>query len=249
MSKSKRGIPFIDFWSMFYLLMVYTFTLIFDKANIIIFGIYFICAIPFIYHLDKFACICFLLSTMSYFFLGADEAIWSLYTILAIMMIFKTLTKLKISLCFKSVVYFLWLIVAIIISYIYSEFGYSKGMYAMIYNIAIAILLTMTMKINKDTIISFLPKIAVFQLITYIVMLLINGYYDGYGFSISKNINHNTFGASVAILSVIILVKIVFFREKALIYKFIWGVSLILTIVAGSRDALLAMILTSVIIY
>ena len=45
---STRGkVPFIDFWSMIYLLIVCVFTLLFEQANIVVFGIYLICAIPF----------------------------------------------------------------------------------------------------------------------------------------------------------------------------------------------------------
>ena len=38
---------FIDLWSMIYLFIVCVMTLLFDQANIFVFGIYLICALPF----------------------------------------------------------------------------------------------------------------------------------------------------------------------------------------------------------
>ena len=93
--KAKNTIPFIELWSMFYLVLAYALTLIFDEANLLVFGIYFVCALPFFRHLDKFLCVCFLLSTMAYYFLGADEGIWSLYSILALFMLFQFFSKSK----------------------------------------------------------------------------------------------------------------------------------------------------------
>lgn len=248
-SQSRGELSFIDLWSMFYLLMVYAFTLIFNQASIIVFAFYFIFAIPFVYHLDKFACLCFLLSTMSYYFMGADEGLWSLYTILAIMLVVQAFLKGVMSLPVKSCVYLSWIAVAVILSYLQSQFGYSTGMFAMIYNIVIALLMATTLEIDRETVASFLPLMAAFQLLAYVGMLLISGHYDGYGFSVSASVNHNTFGTSVVILSIILFVKIVFFQDGSVLYKFFWALSLVLTIVSGSRNALLALLLTTVVIY
>ncbi len=245
----SEGIPFIDLWSMFYLLVVYVLTLIVDEANMIVFAVYFVCAIPFFHHLDKFACICFLLSTMSYYFLGADEGIWSLYTILALLMAVQFFTPEKIDIPIKNGLYLLWMIIAVALSYNGSRFQYTNGMFAMMYNLVIAVLIVLTVKIDKDTLKSFLPKMASIQLVVYIAMLLINGHYDGYGFSISEKVNHNTFGVSVAILSIIVFAKIVFFEGNTVLYKLVWCMSLALIFISGSRNSLLAMVLTSVVIY
>ena len=240
---------FIDLWSMFYLFMVYAFTMILDQANIIVFLIYFICALPFVFFLDKFASICLLLSTMAYFFLGGDEGVWSLYTILAMLMVLRLFLTSRNSLSFKSVLCLVWVVVAVIISYYNSRFGYTMGMFAMIYNVAIALLIAITVKINKQTVLSFLPKITTLQIFAYLVMLAINGHYDGYGFSISEEINHNTFGSSVAILSIILFVKIIFFKGNSLVYIMTWFVSLGLIMLSGSRNALLALVITVAIVY
>jgi O-antigen ligase len=186
---------------------------------------------------------------MSYFFLGSDEGLWSLYTILALLLIVHACLKGVLTLPVKACVYLLWIALAVVLSYLQSRIGYSMGMFAMIYNIAMAIVIVTTLTIDQETIVSFLPKIASLQLVAYVGMLLINGHFDGYGFSVSERVNHNTFGTSVAIISVILFVKIVFFGEGAALYKFFWALSLVLIIVSGSRNALLAMILTSVIVY
>lgn len=245
----EKKTRFINSWSIIYLLIVYSFTLIFEQANIIVYGIYMICALPFFNYPDKFVCVCFVLSTMSYFFLGADEGIWSLYSILAIMLFMRMLTNKRACLSLRSFALIVWMIFAVFLSYAQSEFGYYKGMFAMFYNIAVSVLIAMTVIFEEDTVKSFLPKIAAFQIVVYLVLLIFNGYYDGYGFSISQKINHNTFGVSVAILSVIILIKLVYFHEKSLLYKILWVVSLALCIVIGSRNALLAAVLTSIYVY
>ena len=159
---SRKGMPFIDLWSFFYLFMVYAFTLVFDQANIVIFALYFVCAMPFVHHLDKYVCICFLLSTMSYYFMGADEGVWSLYTILAMMMLLRIFTRVRIVLPIKACLYLSWMVAAVIVSYNHSEFAYANGMFAMVYNIVIAWLIAITIKIDEDTIVTFLPKIKCF---------------------------------------------------------------------------------------
>lgn len=242
-------VPFIDFWSMVYLLIVCVFTLLFEQANIFVFGIYLICAVPFFFHPDKFVCICFLLSTMAYYFLGADEGVWSIYTILALIMVFRIIIRPKTSIRLQPVILFLWMIVAFVLSYKQSRFDYAMGMFAMIYNVVIALLLALTIKIDKETIVSFLPKMAAFQLMLYIIMFLLSNHYDGYGFSISEKVNHNTFGASVSILSIIMFVKMVFYEDKSWKYKLHWIISIVLLFVSGSRNAMLAMLLTSVLAY
>ncbi len=239
---------FIDLWSLFYLFMVYAFTMIFDEANIIVFAIYFICAIPFVFFLDKFLCICFILSTMSYFFLGGDEGIWSLYTILAMIMLLRMFLLPKNSLQVKSVLCLVWVVSAVIVSYLYSKYAYSMGMFAMLYNIVVAFLVSVTVKLNWQTVTSFLPRITSLQIIAYVVLLLIGGHYDGYGYSVSEDINHNTFGASVAVLSMIIVIKIMFYKGN-LVYKFIWILSLVLLMLSGSRNALMALIILAVIVF
>lgn len=246
--KSKKGLSFIDLWGIFYIIMVYSFTLMVNELNIFIFGIYFIFALPFFNHLDKFATICLLLSTMAYYFLGADEGVWSLYTIFSILMVFHIFVKGNINVKLKPCLCFAWMILAVLFSYCNSELGYLKGMFAILYNIVITILVALSIEVNKDTITSFLPRLASIQLVLFILLLLVNGHYDGYGFSISESINHNTFGSSVAILSIILFVKIIFFNGK-IVYKLLWGTSFVLAIVVGSRNALLAMILTFVIVY
>lgn len=249
-SRPKKGImSFIDFWSLFYLLMVYIFTVICDQLNIYIFVLYLICALPFVNHLDKFVCICFILSTMAYYFLGGDEGIWSLYTIFAGLMVLQIFAKPQKRWALNSCCGFILMVAAVILSYADSKFGYAKGMLAMIYNLAIAALIAMTVQVNQDTLTSFLPRIASFQLAIYVIILLISGSYDGYGFSISKSVNHNTFGTSVSVLSIILFVTIIFFQRDSGIYKFFWIVSVVLTLISGSRNALLAMILTSLAIY
>lgn len=240
---------FLDYWSICYLLIVCLFSLIFEQANFIVYVIYFVCALPFFNYPDKFVCICFVLSTMSYFFLGADEGVLSLYSILAIMLFMRMLTNIKFYLHVKFCVLIFWMAFAVFLSYSHSKFGYSKGMFAMLYNIVVAVLIALTVKFEEDTVKFLLPKMAAFQIIVYIVLLIFNGYYDGYGFSISSKVNHNTLGISISILSIIILIKIVFFHEKSLLYKVLWGVSLVLSIVVGSRNALLAMVITSAFIY
>ena len=240
---------FIDLWSMIYLFIVCVMTLLFDQANIFVFGIYLICALPFFNHPDKFVCICFLLSTMAYFFLGADEGLWSIYTILAVIMLFQFIIKPHTKIRLQMILLFAWMILAFVLSYNHSRFSYTMGMFAMIYNVVIAILLALTIKIDKASLVSFLPRMAAFQLVIYTIMLLINGHYDGFGFSISEKVNHNTFGASDDILSVIIWAKMVCYGDKSWKYKLFWIMSILLVFLSGSRNALLGLLLTSVLVY
>lgn len=241
----KKNLIYI--WSVIYLIVIYTCTILFDSDFFLLYFLYFTLAIPFIKHIDKYALLCFVLSNIAYFFLGADEAVWSIYSILVILGFMNLIINRKINKI--NIIPFLLLIVAVYFSYIFSDFEYITGAYAMIYNFVISIFLAFILNFNDDTLSDFLPMISTVQIVAFIFFVIMNGYFDGYGLSISQSVNHNSFGTAISILSIIIFVKVLISKNIVNFYFFIWIITLILLVLSGSRNALLGLVLSMIIIY
>ena len=79
---------FIDWWSYIYVIMILLISLFISDFNIVMFILYFVLALPFINSIEHFVVISLLLSTISYYFTGAYEEIYSIYTILMILIIY-----------------------------------------------------------------------------------------------------------------------------------------------------------------
>lgn len=210
------------------------------------FFLLFALAIPFYNHLDKYAVICLFLSNIAYFFFCADEGIYSVYTILIILLIsrnFKVFNK-KIPL-----ILFLLFGVVIIISYSFSKYSYLTGMYAMLYNIIVCLLIGYKVRFAPSTVRSFFPYIAYLQIIAFVIILFINGSFDGVGLSVSKEVNHNTFGMAVSFLGVITFLKLIYYSECKAIEITMFVICIVLSVISGSRNGLMAVSLTCLIFY
>ncbi len=237
----------IYIWSAIYLGIIYCLTLIVGSAaNIEGFIACFILALPFYNHIDKYAVICFFLSNIAYYFFCADEGIYSIYTILAILLIFKNIriTNRKIPLLL-----FISLGVIIIISYSFSKYSYLIGMNAMLYNIIVCFLIGYKVRFTSDTVKKFIPYIAYLQIIALVLILCFYGYFDGVGLSVSEEVNHNTFGMAVAFLGVIAFLKLLYFSEHKTFEFIMLVMCSVLCVISGSRNGLMAIILTSSIFY
>ena len=84
--KSKR---FMSLWSYVYILAILLISLFSQDFNIMLFVLYTIMAFPFIYSIEHYVVIVLMLSTISYYFTGAYEGVYSIYTILMILIIIR----------------------------------------------------------------------------------------------------------------------------------------------------------------
>ncbi|MDM0539755.1 O-antigen ligase family protein [Clostridium perfringens] len=237
----------IYYWSIFYILVICIFSIFFSESNIIIFFIYAFMAIPFIKHVDKYAMICFVLSTLSYYFNGASEGVFSIYTIFLILVIFEAYLKKRFKIGY--ILPLMLLIFCVYLSYTHSQFNYISGATIMLYNLFTAIVICCCLRIDADTINEFLPFVASIIVIFYFIVNLSIGFHDGFGITISKSVNHNSFGNSVSQLAVILSTKVLLSNGKNIYYRVVWIISFITTLMSGSRNALLGAVIVTVLIY
>ena len=97
-----RSKHFMDCWSYIYVIMILLISLFISDFNIVMFILYFVLALPFINSIEHFVVISLLLSTISYYFTGAYEEIFSIYTILLILIMARVLFLYKGKLEFNA---------------------------------------------------------------------------------------------------------------------------------------------------
>ena len=130
--KSKR---FMSLWSYVYILAILLISLFSQDFNIMLFVLYTIMAFPFIYSIEHYVVIVLMLSTISYYFTGAYEGVYSIYTILMILIIIRILFMQKGKMEFNknSVVLIVILSVISCCSYSISQFNYFNGLVRLLY--------------------------------------------------------------------------------------------------------------------
>lgn len=121
---------FMDWWSYIYVIMILLISLFISDFNIVMFILYFVLALPFINSIEHFVVISLLLSTISYYFTGAYEEIFSIYTILLILIMARVLFLYKGKLEFNANNLILIIILGVLAcwSYIESPFHYFNGL-------------------------------------------------------------------------------------------------------------------------
>jgi len=238
---------FIYLWSLLFMGIIYVFTSFVDYRGFIIYLIYFCMALPFYKYLDKFAILCFLLSTLSDFFTGADANVWSIYTIFLIVSFVSVLLNKKLSRI--NVIPFILLIIATHLSYSHSQFYYLKGELALIYNIVVAMVVVLVVRFEDDTLSNYLPMLAGVVAIIYVLVVVSSGSFSGSIMSVSAEINHNSFGRSIAQIAIVLICKILLSNIKSVFYTILCILSVALTLLSGSRNAFLALAVAALFVY
>lgn len=238
----------IYLWSIAYLLVVFFFSEIITIYGAYIWGVYLVLALPYYAHIDKYLMICFLLSTLSDYFSGVGEGIMGLYTILLILMVINVFLKKK-KFTIRGQLFPCLLIVCIWISFFNSPFNYINGAYSMSYVIFVCIMIMGLVNVENDTLSEFLPALTVIIILFFLVVLLVHGNLFGIMLSINPSINHNAFGRCLAQLSTILAVKIFSSNKKSIIYILPWIITILMTLMTGSRNAFLAEAVSIIFIY
>ena len=235
-------------WSAMYILFIHIITRIGIANSLLIFFIYFLMAIPFINNLDKFISLCYIISPITYYYTGTDEGIISIYTIFIIFSIFHIIFKQRIN--NVNIISFIIMLFAVYVSFTSSEFEYLNGVFLLIYIIIISIFISITNKFKKDTLILFIPFLACVQIFIFTIELILSGVTSEGRFSISQLVDYNTFGMATAQMGVILITQwIVKGKKNNLIYKIAIMLSIVITILSGSRNALLGLIGASIIVF
>lgn len=241
---------FISLWSYIYIITILLISLFSQDFNVMLFIIYTIMALPFIYSIEHYVVIALMLSTISYYFTGAYEGIYSIYTILIMLIIIRILLIQKGKMEFNKNSVILIIILSIIscCSYAVSQFYYFNGLFRLLYLLLLSLILGNTIRLKIDVMCTILPRIAGVMIIGYIFSVLINGSIIDGRLTIANSVNTNTFGMSCAQLGSILLIDSFLNKSHKKKNLFLCAAIIILAFLSGSRGAVLACILTVMII-
>ena len=143
---------FISLWSYIYIITILLISLFSQDFNVMLFIIYTIMALPFIYSIEHYVVIALMLSTISYYFTGAYEGIYSIYTILIMLIIIRILLIQKGKMEFNKNSVILIIILSIIscCSYAVSQFYYFNGLFRLLYLLLLSLILGNTIRLKID---------------------------------------------------------------------------------------------------
>ena len=232
----------------FYIVLVMVFTKLEMEFGLVLFGAYLLLAIPFYKKTEYYVSICILLSTISYYFVGAYEHVLSIYTILAIvstLAVIKSGEKIQIN--FQSFIYTFLLCANIYISYDNSVHSYLFGFLRLTYIVSVFYYIFAIKSVSLEIIAGFLPKLACLLIFCEVILALSNvGLTHATRLRIAQDVNANTFAMSCAIITCILGIALnngELKKIETFIFKVAMGFSFILLILTGSRTALMAFVL------
>lgn len=237
----------IKMLSVVFLLAVIAFTTLTDYRGAIIYLIYLVIALPFYKHLDKFVILCFVISTLGDYFVGGNVDIYSVYSILIILIFIRMICNPHIKVV--NILPFIALIIVAVISCNLSKFGYTNGVLTLAYKIGLAAIIAVTVEFEKDTVENYMPMMAGIMVLFYLFVIVNGGFFNNGFISVSEETNHNSLGKSIAQLAVILVYRLLIVEKKSVIYQVFGVLSFILTLASGSRNAVLALLATSIFIY
>ena len=241
---------FLNWWSYIYVIMILLISLFISDFNIVMFILYFVLALPFINSIEHYVVISLLLSTISYYFTGAYEEIYSIYTILMLLIISKVIFVNKGKLEFNSNNLVLILILGLLAcySYIKSPFHYFNGLFRLLYLLLLTIVVGNFIRLKITVICEMLPKIASVMVIGYVFSVIIKGSLIDGRLTIANSVNTNTFGMSCAQLGCILLISAFLDKNQMKKNLFLCAIVVVLALLSGSRGALMAFALASAIV-
>ena len=119
----------------------------------------------------------------------------------------------------------------------------------MVYNVGICAIVAITLRIKDDTLISFAPYVAMIQIAFYVIMIVANGSISLSGTTLREGVSHNTFGMSAALMGTILCYKMLLPGRKSAAFPFFWIISVIVTLISGSRNAFLGLVISNLFLF
>ena len=141
LSESKNRITGINIWTAVYVSMVVLISLLPIQFNAALFVLYFIFAIPFLNYIEYYLSITLLLSTISYYFVGAGGGLLSMSTILLLLIVLRIFLYKSGKVVFdkRNIGAIVSLGILATISYTRSPFGYTNGWLGLIYILVLSL--------------------------------------------------------------------------------------------------------------
>lgn len=245
----KYNVNKYDLWACIYVLIVGTLSLFFSTISLATFVGLFIFALPFIYKPEYFIGICFLFSTISYYFHGAYEGIYSIYTILLVIVFLNCLMKKNMTFQKDAFISIVGLAIIAIVSFNYSQFHYYNGLYKLLYILIITTVIGNFYRLDIKMLSSVLPKLAGTMTIGYLLSIVYSGSFVDGRLTVASQVNTNSFGMSCTQLATILVVSCIVNKNRKGVKILFSLVILMLAFLSGSRGALLAFLSASILIY
>lgn len=242
--RDKRfRLSIIDIWQCLYLLLIYALTYFTGRINVATFIVLLLGAIPFLNYTERLLEICLVVSPIAYFFTGADEGILSIYSFYVVFLLIRYIVTKRIRNP-SAVGIRILLIVAIVISYHKSSLAMSSGMYELIYVILISIMISYIGEYDEITPLPNFSRLCIIGLYFYLGVLIIHPFVEYGRYSISSDVNVNTLGLSLAIMTVTIVVDLVYnWKNSFHLFRIVTiGLGLVMILLTGSRNSLLAVV-------
>lgn len=250
LNSSLENRVFYRVWALLYLAIIFFLTLFVDEMSLPVFGFLLIMAMPFYFDLERFLELCIIVSSLSYYFIGSDEAIMSIYTIYAFLCILRFLFTGK---CrkFNNILPRLAMMIVIIISYRRSSMSTLMGMMELQYIIVISFIVSFCAQVRDDKPLSFLPVLASLTLLFFTLLVFAHPVSDGTRITISEDVNSNGFGFSAALMTCIVLSSLFVNRKQSnrILFIVFALLGLILVLISGSRNAFLAVAASVMLFY
>ena len=228
-------------WAAVYMAVIFVFTWLEVEVNAIVIALYFVLACPFILKPEVYLLVCTSFSLIAYFFCGADEGIYSIYTILMVICVLHfAFVQRTFKMAFAMAALGFILAVLTFISYKHSAYRYTNGLYALIYVIVTAIAVSSFINGKDNAVGAYWPGIAALFFTFCVISCIIGGGGETARFSISPDVNYNTFGMAMGQLSIVFSTQYFIISErKGKRYLLLWLAALLLVLLSGSRSALL----------
>ena len=229
-----------------FVIVIVTLSIANIKFNIFLFGAYLLMSLLYIKNIEAFLAVITLTSTISYFFIGADEAVFSLYTIFVVIelvrnFVIKDDTSIILK---KDLAWFFCIILLAFISFSQSPFNYSMGFLELSYIVLFSIFVLIVAKFNMQKYINHLEYLSYLMVILYGIILLFYGSVIEGRYTLANGINTNTFGMSCTQLGIIIyltyLVKAK--KNKLNLRMLFFFMDVCLVLLSGSRTSLFSLI-------
>lgn len=245
----KYNVNKFDLWACIYVLIVVTLSLFFPNISLVTFLVLFILALPFIYTPEYFVGICFLFSTISYYFHGAYEGIYSIYTILLVIVFLNCLMNKNMTFQKTAFVSIGGLAIIAVLSFNYSQFHYYNGLYKLLYILFVTTVIGNFYRLDIKILSLVLPKLAGTMTIGYLLSIVYSGSFVDGRLTIASQVNTNSFGMSCAQLATILVVSCIVSKNRKGVKIFLSLIIFVLAFLSGSRGALLAFLSASILIY
>ena len=241
-----------DVVSAIYLLLIVFLSINGVKLSFIILCIYIMISLMLINDIEHFLAICSVTATMAYYFVGADEGIYSIYSIFMVIFVIKSLLSQKIVFDWTgNFLPKLLIIILAFISYKLSPFQYGKGFFLFVYIVLFSILIGSLLEINYKEYFRALTFLACLMVYCYVIMVFATGVTIEGRVRLAEDINANTCGMSCSQLGIIIFLS--WFTQDASsslkgLKLITFCVDLVILFLTGSRTALMAMVLAVVMV-